>query len=87
MSFSSFQGVVIGDSLDGISSEEIQLYLDNPFVSKAYRLIWKMGSQPFALHTISLTFEVPILPSSILVRYGRASVHPCIPNAVRCFQC
>lgn len=87
MSLTSFQGVIIGDSLDGISSEEIKLYLDNQFVSEAYRLIKKTGSRPFPLQTIFLMFEVPILPISILVRYARASVHPYIPNVMLCFHC
>jgi hypothetical protein len=87
MSLTYFQGVIIGDSLNSISSEEIQLYLDSQFVSEAYRLIRKTNSKPFPLQTIFLTFEVPILPSSVLVRHVRVSVHPCIPVVMLCFQC
>lgn len=87
MSLTSLQGVIIGDSLNGISSEEIELYLDNQSVSEAYGLIRKTGSRPFPHQTIFLTFEVPILPSSVLVRYARASVHQYILNVIPCFQC
>lgn len=87
MSLTSLQGVIIGDSLDGISSEKIELYLDNQFVYEACGLIRKTDSRPFPLQTIFLPFEVPMLPSSVLVRYGRASVHQYIPNVIPCFQC
>jgi hypothetical protein len=57
------------------------------FISKVYRVIGKRDGKPFHLLTVFWVFEVPILPSSVLVRYERASVHLYVLNFVWCFWC
>jgi hypothetical protein len=86
-SLNSSRGFVNTDSLDETLDEEIQFALAEQFVSKAYRLIGKRDNKPFTLRTFFLTFEVPSLPASIHVGYGRVPVSPYIPNPMRCHQC
>jgi hypothetical protein len=61
-------GVVSTDSLDGLSSEEIQTALAGQSVSEAYRLIGKRNGKPFPLQSVFLTFEVLTLASTIFIR-------------------
>jgi hypothetical protein len=78
---------IVTDILDGMSDEEIQICLAHPFVSKAYRFTGKRDGRPLSLQTVFLSFQVPTMPSSLLVGYERASVRPYIPNPMPCFQC
>lgn len=55
--------------LDGMLDDEIQISLAYQFVPKTYRVTGKRDGKPFTLRTVFLTFEVPTLPSSLLVGY------------------
>ncbi|KAJ4428446.1 hypothetical protein ANN_24483 [Periplaneta americana] len=86
-SLNTTRGVVHTDALDGMSDEEIQLELADQSVSKAYHLLRKGDGRTYALSTVFLTFEKPLLPEYIFVGCERVPVRAYVPNQMRCFRC
>ncbi|GFT92371.1 putative RNA-directed DNA polymerase from transposon X-element [Trichonephila clavipes] len=83
----SSRGVISESDLYNVPEQEILEGLQDQKVCAVRRITIRRDGQVVNTKHLILTFACPDLPQFITAGYLCCSVHPYIPNPLRCFQC